>query len=75
MYRNRPTVETHDRGWADQQLALVTVPRNPLSESASRRRFIHADVDSRSFNTLRVLNTVLLLIPNMEVSSLTGSPC
>ena len=34
-----------------------------------------AYASSRTFRTLMVLNRVLRLIPNIEVSSLTGSPC
>lgn len=41
--------------------------------SPVHRRSAYAS--SRNFRTLMVLNRVLRLIPNIEVSSLTGSPC
>jgi hypothetical protein len=39
-----------------------------------RRSPPHTEADSRRFKTLRVLNKVLRLMPNMEVSSLTSPP-
>jgi hypothetical protein len=35
----------------------------------------HAGTGSGWFSTFKVRNSVLRLIPNMIVSSLTGSPC
>jgi hypothetical protein len=35
----------------------------------------HADNGSCFLKTFRVLNSVLRLIPNIVVNSLTGSPC
>ena len=35
----------------------------------------YADTGSCCLRTFKVLNNVLRLIPNMEVNSLTGSPC